>query len=101
MPLQNHWLIFNNVGNRLRNWTFFNEEQKRFGSKGTKLDYEFIRSLKFTSQFNGLGNVILGKISISRTQNIWLAADPHCKVGAALSTTANTNLAMKLQQHFN
>jgi hypothetical protein len=32
MVLQNHWLIFNN-GESVAQWTFFNEEQKYFGSK--------------------------------------------------------------------
>jgi TonB-linked SusC/RagA family outer membrane protein len=45
---------FNNVGNPVAQLDYFNEQQRSITLQGgLKLDYEIIKSLKFTSQFNG------------------------------------------------
>jgi TonB-linked SusC/RagA family outer membrane protein len=45
---------FNNVGNPVAQLDYFNEQQKSITLQGgLKLDYEIVKSLKFTSQFNG------------------------------------------------
>ncbi|REG99715.1 SusC/RagA family TonB-linked outer membrane protein [Flavobacterium aquicola] len=45
---------FNNVGNPVAQLNYFDEKQKSVLLQGgLKLDYEIIKSLKFTSQFNG------------------------------------------------
>lgn len=45
---------FNNVGNPVAQLDYFDEEQRSITLQGgLKLDYDIIKSLKFTSQFNG------------------------------------------------
>ncbi|MFV5696213.1 SusC/RagA family TonB-linked outer membrane protein [Flavobacterium sp. LB3P122] len=45
---------FNNVGNPVAQLDYFNEQQRSVTLQGgVKLDYEIVKSLKFTSQFNG------------------------------------------------
>ncbi|MFV5685910.1 SusC/RagA family TonB-linked outer membrane protein [Flavobacterium sp. GB2R13] len=45
---------FNNVGNPVAQLDYFNEQQRSITLQGgLKLDYEIVKSLKFTSQFNG------------------------------------------------
>lgn len=45
---------FNNVGNPVAQLDYFNEQQRSIILQGgLKLDYEIVKSLKFTSQFNG------------------------------------------------
>ncbi|MFT5714091.1 MAG: TonB-linked SusC/RagA family outer membrane protein [Flavobacterium sp.] len=92
---------FNNVGNPVAQLDFFNEEQKSILVQGgLKLDYEIVRSLKFTSQFNG-EYYTWENFNFEDTKNIWLAADPN-RDGAAYPSTANTNLLTKgKQQYFN
>lgn len=92
---------FNNVGNPVAQLDFFNEEQKSILLQGgLKLDYEIVRSLKFTSQFNG-EYYTWKNFNFEDTKNIWLAADPN-RVGSAYPSTANTNLLTKgRQQYFN
>jgi TonB-linked SusC/RagA family outer membrane protein len=92
---------FNNVGNPVAQLDFFNEEQKSILVQGgLKLDYEIVRSLKFTSQFNG-EYYTWKNFNFEDTKNIWLAADPN-RIGAAYPSTANTNLLTKgRQQYFN
>ncbi|MFT5646192.1 MAG: TonB-linked SusC/RagA family outer membrane protein [Aureispira sp.] len=92
---------FNNVGNPVAQLDFFNEEQKSvLVQGGLKLDYEIIRSLKFTSQFNG-EYYTWKNFNFEDTKNIWLAADPN-RVSSAYPSTANTNLLTKgRQQYFN
>jgi hypothetical protein len=41
-----------------------------------KLDYEILKSLKFTSQFNG-EYYTWKNYNFEDTRNIWLAADPR------------------------
>jgi TonB-linked SusC/RagA family outer membrane protein len=92
---------FNNVGNPVAQLDFFNEEQNSILVQGgLKLDYEIVRSLKFTSQFNG-EYYTWKNFNFEDTKNIWLAADPN-RVGSAYPSTANTNLLTKgRQQYFN
>ena len=45
---------FNNVGNPVAQLNYFDEEQRSITLQGgLKLDYDILKSLKFTSQFNG------------------------------------------------
>lgn len=45
---------FNNVGNPVAQLDYFDEQQRSITLQGgLKLDYEIVKSLKFTSQFNG------------------------------------------------
>lgn len=92
---------FNNVGNPVAQLDFFNEEQKSvLVQGGLKLDYEIVRSLKFTSQFNG-EYYTWKNFNFEDTKNIWLAADPN-RVGSTYPSTDNTNLLTKgRQQYFN
>jgi hypothetical protein len=67
---------FNNVGNPVAQLDFFDEEQKSVILQGgLKLDYEILKSLKFTSQFNG-EYYTWKNYNFEDTRNIWLAADP-------------------------
>jgi TonB-linked SusC/RagA family outer membrane protein len=92
---------FNNVGNPVAQLDFFNEEQKSVLLQGgLKLDYEIVKSLKFTSQFNG-EYYTWKNFNFEDTKNIWLAADPN-RVGSDYPSTSNTNLLTKgREQYFN
>ncbi|MFV8326162.1 SusC/RagA family TonB-linked outer membrane protein [Flavobacterium sp. ZS1P14] len=92
---------FNNVGNPVAQLDFFNEKQKSITLQGgLKLDYEIVKSLKFTSQFNG-EYYTWKNYNFEDTKNIWLAADPS-RNGSQYSSTANTNLLTKgREQYFN
>lgn len=92
---------FNNVGNPVAQLDFFDEQQRSIILQGgLKLDYEIVKSLKFTSQFNG-EYYSWKNYNFEDTKNIWLAADPS-RVASQYSTTANTNLLTKgREQYFN
>jgi hypothetical protein len=63
------------VGNPVAQLDFFDEEQKSVILQGgLKLDYEILKSLKFTSQFNG-EYYTWKNYNFEDTRNIWLAAD--------------------------
>jgi hypothetical protein len=65
-----------------------------------KLDYEILKSLKFTSQFNG-EYYTWKNYNFEDTRNIWLAADPSRDV-SQYNPTANVNLLTKgRNQYFN
>lgn len=82
---------FNNVGNPVAQLDFFNEKQKSLTLQGgLKLDYEIIRSLKFTSQFNG-EYYTWDNFNYEDSKNIWLASDPT-RVVSAYPSTSNINL---------
>ena len=67
---------FNNVGNPVAQLDFFDEEQRSVNLQGgLKLDYEIIKSLKFTSQFNG-EYYTWKQYNYEDTKNIWLAGNP-------------------------
>jgi hypothetical protein len=61
MGLQEQRIFFNNVGIQLQ-LDFFLMKTSIILQGGLKLDYEIIKSLKFTSQYNG--NIILGRTII-------------------------------------
>lgn len=92
---------FNNVGNPVAQLDFFDEEQKSIILQGgLKLDYEILKSLKFTSQFNG-EYYTWKNYNFEDTRNIWLAADPSRDV-SQYNATANVNLLTKgRNQYFN
>ena len=92
---------FNNVGNPVAQLDFFDEEQKSVILQGgLKLDYEIVKSLKFTSQFNG-EYYTWKNYNFEDTKNIWLAADPS-RMGSQYNATANVNLLTKgRNEYFN
>jgi TonB-linked SusC/RagA family outer membrane protein len=92
---------FNNVGNPVAQLDFFNEKQKSIILQGgLKLDYEIIKSLKFTSQYNG-EYYTWKNYNYEDTKNIWLVADPS-RTEAQYSPTANINVLTKgRNQYFN
>jgi hypothetical protein len=74
----------------------FDEEQKSVILQGgLKLDYEILKSLKFTSQFNG-EYYTWKNYNFEDTRNIWLAADPSRDV-SQYNPTANVNLLTKVE----
>jgi TonB-linked SusC/RagA family outer membrane protein len=92
---------FNNVGNPVAQLDFFDEEQKSVILQGgLKLDYEILKSLKFTSQFNG-EYYTWKNYNFEDTKNIWLAADPS-RIASQYKATDNINLLTKgRNQYFN
>ncbi|MNF25737.1 TonB-dependent Receptor Plug Domain protein [compost metagenome] len=92
---------FNNVGNPVAQLNFFDEEQESIVLQGgLKLDYEIVKSLKFTSQFNG-EYYTWKNYNFEDTKNIWLAADPT-RVASDYSPTDNVNLLTKgREEYFN
>jgi TonB-linked SusC/RagA family outer membrane protein len=95
---------FNNVGNPVAQLDFFDEEQRSVNLQGgLKLDYEIVKSLKFTSQFNG-EYYTWKNYNYEDTKNIWLAGNPD-KVASdyeKLFPNANLNLLTKgREEYFN
>jgi TonB-linked SusC/RagA family outer membrane protein len=92
---------FNNVGNPVTQLDFFNEKQKSLTLQGgLKLDYEIIKSLKFTSQFNG-EYYTWDNFNFEDSKNIWLASDPT-RVVTAYPSTSNTNVLNRgREKYFN
>jgi TonB-linked SusC/RagA family outer membrane protein len=92
---------FNNVGNPVAQLDFFDEGQKSIILQGgLKLDYEILKALKFTSQFNG-EYYTWKNYNFEDTKNIWLAADPT-RVPSQYNETANINVLTKgRNQYFN
>jgi TonB-linked SusC/RagA family outer membrane protein len=92
---------FNNVGNPVAQLDFFDEGQKSIILQGgLKLDYEILKALKFTSQFNG-EYYTWKNYNFEDTKNIWLAADPT-RVPSQYNETANVNVLTKgRNQYFN
>jgi len=85
---------FNNVGNPVAQLNFFDEQQKSILMQGgLKLDYEIVKGLKFTSQFNG-EYYSWKNYNFEDTKAIWLAADPT-RVEANYPATSNQNLLTK------
>lgn len=92
---------FNNVGNPVAQLNFFNEQQKSVLMQGgLKLDYEILRSLKFTSQFNG-DYYTWENYNYSDSKAIWLAADPTRVTSDYPSTSNNNVLTRGRKDHFN
>ncbi|PVX47288.1 TonB-linked SusC/RagA family outer membrane protein [Flavobacterium sp. 103] len=95
---------FNNVGNPVAQLNFFDEQQRSVTLQGgLKLDYEIIKSLKFTSQFNG-EYYTWKQYNYDDTKNIWLAANPN-KISSDYEKefpNANINLLTKgREEYFN
>ena len=94
----------NNVGNPVAQLNFFDEQQRSVTLQGgLKLDYEILKSLKFTSQFNG-EYYTWKQYNYDDTKNIWLAANPN-KVSGDYEKefpSANINLLTKgREEYFN
>ncbi|WP_291144854.1 SusC/RagA family TonB-linked outer membrane protein [Flavobacterium sp. UBA7680] len=94
----------NNVGNPVAQLDFFDEQQRSITLQGgLKLDYEILKSLKFTSQFNG-EYYTWKQYNFEDTKNIWLAANPN-KVSSDYEKefpNANINLLTKgREQYYN
>jgi TonB-linked SusC/RagA family outer membrane protein len=89
------------VGNPVAQLDFFDEEQKSVILQGgLKLDYEILKSFKFTSQFNG-EYYTWKNYNFEDTKNIWLAADPS-RIASQYKATDNINLLTKgRNQYFN
>jgi TonB-linked SusC/RagA family outer membrane protein len=89
---------FNNVGNPVAQLDFYNEEQRSITLQGgLKLDYEILKGLKFTSQFNG-EYYSWKQYNFEDTRAIDIAGDPS--PGNTLPT--NINLLTKgREQYFN
>jgi hypothetical protein len=94
MVCRDNRIPFNNV--TVAQLDFFDEEQKSVILQGgLKLDYEILKSLKFTSQFNG-EYYTWKNYNFEDTRNIWLAADPSRDV-SQYNPTANVNLLTKVE----
>lgn len=95
---------FNNVGNPVAQLDFFDEQQRSITLQGgLKLDYEIVKSLKFTSQFNG-EYYTWKNYSFSDSQAIWMAANPTKTANDYVASHANQplNLLTKgREQYFN
>ncbi|KRD10101.1 SusC/RagA family TonB-linked outer membrane protein [Flavobacterium sp. Root901] len=94
----------NNVGNPVAQLNFFDEQQRSITLQGgLKLDYEILKSLKFTSQFNG-EYYTWKNYNFEDTKNVWLAANPN-KVASDYEKefpNANINLLTKgREQYYN
>ncbi|MCD0464756.1 SusC/RagA family TonB-linked outer membrane protein [Flavobacterium sp. ENC] len=93
---------FNNVGNPVAQLDFFDEQQKSITLQGgLKLDYEILKSLKFTSQFNG-EYYTWKQYNFEDTKNVWLAANPN-KVASDYEKefpNANINLLTKGREDY-
>ncbi|WPO77565.1 SusC/RagA family TonB-linked outer membrane protein [Flavobacterium sp. KACC 22761] len=93
---------FNNVGNPVAQLDFYDEQQKSVTLQGgLKLDYEILKGLKFTSQFNG-EYYTWKQYNFNDTKNIWLAANPN-KVDSDYAKefpNANINLLTKGREDY-
>ncbi|TDX11776.1 SusC/RagA family TonB-linked outer membrane protein [Flavobacterium sp. S87F.05.LMB.W.Kidney.N] len=92
---------FNNVGNPVAQLDYTNEQQQSVILQGgLKLDYDIIKSLKFTSQFNGEFYTYKQYNYVDNVA-LWLAADPtRVETGYPSSLNINT-LTRGRDQYFN
>ncbi|MGO4905093.1 SusC/RagA family TonB-linked outer membrane protein [Flavobacterium sp. W20_MBD1_R3] len=96
--------LFNNVGNPVAQLDFFDEEQRSLTLQGgLKLDYDILKSLKFTSQFNG-EYYSWKNYNFSDSRGIWMARNPN--TSAADYEAANVGVPLNLltkgrSQYFN
>ncbi|WP_409416893.1 SusC/RagA family TonB-linked outer membrane protein [Flavobacterium sp. PS2] len=91
----------NNVGNPVAQLDFYNEQQRSITLQGgLKLDYNIIKGLKFTSQFNG-EYYSWKQYNYEDTKNIWLAANPTRLESQYLSTSNINLLTRGREQYFN
>ncbi|MNK49107.1 TonB-dependent Receptor Plug Domain protein [compost metagenome] len=79
---------FNNVGNPVAQLDFYNEQQKSITLQGgLKLDWEILKELKFTSQFNG-EYYTWNQYNFEDKQGIWMAANPNTTAADYVATHA-------------
>ena len=92
---------FNNVGNPVAQLDYTNEQQQTVMLQGgLKLDYDIIKSLKFTSQFNG-EFYTYKQYNYVDNQALWLSADPT-RVASKYPGDLNVNtLTRNRDQYFN
>jgi TonB-linked SusC/RagA family outer membrane protein len=91
----------NNVGNPVAQLNFYDEQQRSVTLQGgLKLDYDIIKGLKFTSQFNG-EYYSWKQYNYEDTKNIWLAANPTRREADYLSTSNINLLTRGREQYFN
>ncbi|KAF2337569.1 SusC/RagA family TonB-linked outer membrane protein [Flavobacterium ginsenosidimutans] len=80
---------FNNVGNPVAQLDFYNEQQKSITLQGgLKLDWEILKELKFTSQFNG-EYYNWNQYNFEDKQGIWMAANPNTTEADYVATHAS------------
>ncbi|WP_291286497.1 SusC/RagA family TonB-linked outer membrane protein [Flavobacterium sp.] len=92
---------FNNVGNPVAQLDYTNEQQESVILQGgLKLDYEIIKSLKFTSQFNGEFYTYKQYNYVDNTA-LWLSADPTRVVAAYPGSLNKNTLTRSRDQYFN
>ena len=93
---------FNNVGNAVSQLDYTNEQQNSVILQGgLKLDYEIVKSLKFTSQFNG-EFYTYKQYNYVDNLALWLAADPTRVEPDYDTKSLNTNtLTRGRDQYFN
>ncbi len=93
---------FNNVANPVAQLDFTNERQETVILQGgLKLDYDIIKSLKFTSQFNG-EFFTYKQYNYVDNLGLWLSGDPTRVVSAYDTKSLNTNtLTRGRDQYFN
>ncbi|MBZ4042398.1 SusC/RagA family TonB-linked outer membrane protein [Flavobacterium hibisci] len=93
---------FNNVGNAVSQLDYTNEQQNSVILQGgLKLDYEILKSLKFTSQFNG-EFYTYKQYNYVDNLALWLAADPGRVASGYDTKSLNTNtLTRGRDQYFN
>jgi TonB-linked SusC/RagA family outer membrane protein len=92
---------FNNVGNPVAQLDYTNEKQQSVTLQGgLKLDYDIIKSLKFTSQFNG-EYYTYKQYNYVDNVALWLSADPT-RVQAKYPGDLNINtLTRNRDEYFN
>ncbi|WP_289057763.1 SusC/RagA family TonB-linked outer membrane protein [uncultured Flavobacterium sp.] len=93
---------FNSVGNPVVALDYNNEKQQTVILQGgLKLDYDILKSLKFTSQFNG-EFYTYKQYNYVDNLALWLAADPSRVASAYDTNSLNTNtLTRNRDQYFN
>ncbi|UUF12623.1 MULTISPECIES: SusC/RagA family TonB-linked outer membrane protein [Flavobacterium] len=108
VPFENNGVIsesgdsFNSVGNPVVALDYNNEQQQTVILQGgLKLDWDILKSLKFTSQFNG-EYYTYKQYNYVDNLALWLAADPTRVESAYDSNTLNKNtLTRNRDQYFN
>ena len=93
---------FNNVGNPVAQLDYTDEQQKTVTLQGgLKLDWDILKSLKFTSQFNG-EFYTYKQYNYVDNLALWLAADPNRDESAYDTNSLNVNtLTRNRDQYFN
>ncbi|MNQ41327.1 TonB-dependent Receptor Plug Domain protein [compost metagenome] len=93
---------FNNVGNPVAQLDYTNEQQESVILQGgLKLDWDIIKSLKFTSQFNG-EYYTYNQYNYVDNLALWLSADPTRVASGYDTKSLNTNtLTRGRDEYFN